>query len=247
MQARQRVQLTGPNRSNSLVHAQPQARAARRVGHRPTAPSHRGIVERTPAWRAFSCTPRPPPAIRHEHARSWRSAGPRAAGPRAGGPIADERWQKEAARPPGRSSSSALSSAVDPPRPPSVLRNHARRGSPEERTRSRPHARALRVRLGPGNATNPSAAGSLGLAGRPSAATGAPAPPPARAPRPVLRPSLTSDLRPPNRTARPTWWPQRGGTTRPHSELGRETPQRPGYCPSMGGRAGRRQVWQAVP
>jgi hypothetical protein len=43
-----------------------------------------------------------------------------------------------------------------------------------------------------------------------------------------------------------TWWSQRGGPTRPHSELGRETPQRPGYCRSIGGRAGRRQVWRGA-
>ena len=43
-----------------------------------------------------------------------------------------------------------------------------------------------------------------------------------------------------------TWWSQRGGPTRLHSEPGRETPQRPGYCPPKGGRAGRRQVWPGV-
>jgi hypothetical protein len=43
-----------------------------------------------------------------------------------------------------------------------------------------------------------------------------------------------------------TWWSQRGGPTRPHSELGRETPPRPGYCPPKGGRAGHRQVEPAA-
>jgi hypothetical protein len=47
-------------------------------------------------------------------------------------------------------------------------------------------------------------------------------------------------------TSGSTWWPQRGGPTRPHSELGRETPLRPGYCPKRGGRAGRRQVEPGV-
>ena len=35
-----------------------------------------------------------------------------------------------------------------------------------------------------------------------------------------------------------TWWSQRGGPTRPHSELGRETPLRPGYCPTKGWESG---------
>jgi hypothetical protein len=47
-------------------------------------------------------------------------------------------------------------------------------------------------------------------------------------------------------TAASTWWSQRGGPTRPHSELGRETPLRPGYCPLKGGRAGHRQVEPAA-
>jgi hypothetical protein len=53
---------------------------------------------------------------------------------------------------------------------------------------------------------------------------------------------LSSDLW----TPASTWWSQRGGPTRPHSELGRETPPRPGYCPKRGGRAGRRQVEPGV-
>ena len=39
-----------------------------------------------------------------------------------------------------------------------------------------------------------------------------------------------------------TWWPWRGACTRPHSELGRENPQRRWYCVSRRGRVGRRQV-----
>lgn len=45
------------------------------------------------------------------------------------------------------------------------------------------------------------------------------------------------------RASAPTWWSERDGPTRLHSEPGRETSQRPGYCPPKGGRAGRRQVW----
>ena len=48
--------------------------------------------------------------------------------------------------------------------------------------------------------------------------------------------------RQPSRASAPTWWSERDGPTRLHSEPGRETSQRPGYCPSKGGRAGRRQV-----
>jgi hypothetical protein len=59
---------------------------------------------------------------------------------------------------------------------------------------------------------------------------------------PALQPHLSSDLW----TPASTWWSQRGGPTRPHSELGRETPPRPGYCPKRGGRAGRRQVEPGV-
>jgi hypothetical protein len=59
-------------------------------------------------------------------------------------------------------------------------------------------------------------------------------------PRPERRPSvlcsLPSDLWP--LTPGSTWWSQRGGPTRPHSELGRETPPRPGYCPTKGWESG---------
>jgi hypothetical protein len=48
--------------------------------------------------------------------------------------------------------------------------------------------------------------------------------------------SLPSDLWP--LTPGSTWWSQRGGPTRPHSELGRETPPRPGYCPTKGWESG---------
>ena len=65
------------------------------------------------------------------------------------------------------------------------------------------------------------------------------APLPARAPG--RAPRASSDICP-LWTSGSTWWSQRGGPTRPHSELGRETPPRPGYCPKRGGRAGRRQV-----
>ena len=40
------------------------------------------------------------------------------------------------------------------------------------------------------------------------------------------------------------WWSWRGCPTRSHSELGRETPQRPWYCASRHGRVGRRQANQ---
>ncbi len=40
----------------------------------------------------------------------------------------------------------------------------------------------------------------------------------------------------------PTWWFWRGGCTRSHSELGRETPQRRWYFVSRRGRVGRCQV-----
>ncbi len=43
-----------------------------------------------------------------------------------------------------------------------------------------------------------------------------------------------------------TWWLWRGGCTRSHSELGRETPQRRWYSVSRRGRVGRCQVCQAV-
>ena len=42
--------------------------------------------------------------------------------------------------------------------------------------------------------------------------------------------------------ASPTWWLQRGGCTRSHSEHGRETPQRRWYFVSRRGRVGRCQV-----
>jgi hypothetical protein len=42
--------------------------------------------------------------------------------------------------------------------------------------------------------------------------------------------------------ALPTWWLWRGGCTRSHSELGRETPQRRWYFVSRHGRVGRCQV-----
>ena len=41
-----------------------------------------------------------------------------------------------------------------------------------------------------------------------------------------------------------TWWLQRGGCTRSHSELGRETPLRQWYFVSRRGRVGRCQVCQ---
>ena len=41
-----------------------------------------------------------------------------------------------------------------------------------------------------------------------------------------------------------TWWSWRGGCTRSHSELGRETPQRQWYFVSRRGRVGRRQVYE---
>jgi hypothetical protein len=40
------------------------------------------------------------------------------------------------------------------------------------------------------------------------------------------------------------WWSWRGCPTRSHSELGRETPQRPWYCALRHGRVGRRQANQ---
>ena len=43
-----------------------------------------------------------------------------------------------------------------------------------------------------------------------------------------------------------TWWLLRGGCTRSHSELGRETPQRRWYSVSRRGRVGRCQVCQRV-
>jgi hypothetical protein len=43
-----------------------------------------------------------------------------------------------------------------------------------------------------------------------------------------------------------TWWLLRGGCTRSHSELGRETPQRRWYSVSRRGRVGRCQVYQGV-
>ena len=43
-----------------------------------------------------------------------------------------------------------------------------------------------------------------------------------------------------------TWWLWRGGCTRSHSELGRETPQRRWYSVSRRGRVGRRQVCKKV-
>ena len=45
--------------------------------------------------------------------------------------------------------------------------------------------------------------------------------------------------------ASPTWWLWRGGCTRSHSELGRETPQRRWYFVLRRGRVGRCQVCQA--
>ena len=45
-----------------------------------------------------------------------------------------------------------------------------------------------------------------------------------------------------NSCASPTWWSWRGGCTRSHSELGRETPQRRWYFVSRRGRVGRCQV-----
>ena len=48
-----------------------------------------------------------------------------------------------------------------------------------------------------------------------------------------------------NSCASPTWWSWRGGCTRSHSELGRETPQRRWYFVSRRGRVGRCQVCQA--
>ena len=47
-------------------------------------------------------------------------------------------------------------------------------------------------------------------------------------------------------TSSPTWWLWRGGCTRSHSELGRETPQRRWYYVSRRGRVGRCQVCQEV-
>jgi hypothetical protein len=47
-------------------------------------------------------------------------------------------------------------------------------------------------------------------------------------------------------TAPPTWWLWRGGCTRSHSELGRETPQRRWYFVLRRGRVGRCQVCRAV-
>ena len=47
-------------------------------------------------------------------------------------------------------------------------------------------------------------------------------------------------------TSLPTWWLWRGGCTRSHSELGRETPQRRWYFVSRRGRVGRCQVCQDV-
>ena len=43
------------------------------------------------------------------------------------------------------------------------------------------------------------------------------------------------------------WWSSRGCNTRSHPELGRETPQRPWYCRSSGGRVGRRQATSPEP
>ena len=65
--------------------------------------------------------------------------------------------------------------------------------------------------------------------------------------RRTLRRRLTSDICICLWTPGSAWWSQRGGPTRPHSELGRETPPRPGYCPTRGGRAGRRQVEPGSP
>jgi hypothetical protein len=47
-------------------------------------------------------------------------------------------------------------------------------------------------------------------------------------------------------TSLPTWWLWRGGCTRSHSELGRETPQRRWYFVLRRGRVGRCQVCQGV-
>ncbi len=49
-----------------------------------------------------------------------------------------------------------------------------------------------------------------------------------------------------NYTAPLTWWLWRGGCTRSHSELGRETPQRRWYFVLRRGRVGRCQVCRAV-
>src|SRR3712207_3229554 len=40
----------------------------------------------------------------------------------------------------------------------------------------------------------------------------------------------------------PVRWPERGGKTRSHPELGRETPQRRWYCVARPGRVGRRRT-----
>ncbi len=47
-------------------------------------------------------------------------------------------------------------------------------------------------------------------------------------------------------TTSPTWWLWRGGCTRSHSELGRETPQRRWYFVLRRGRVGRCQVCKVV-
>ena len=47
-------------------------------------------------------------------------------------------------------------------------------------------------------------------------------------------------------TTSPTWWFWRGGCTRSHSELGRETPQRRWYFVLRRGRVGRCQVCKVV-
>ena len=57
----------------------------------------------------------------------------------------------------------------------------------------------------------------------------------------------TAEGKPPRKPFRASlaWWFQRGAHTRSHSELGRQTPQRPWYFVSRRGRVGRCQACKA--